>query len=233
MGTQLTKHQDGVIRSVEHRSPDSVKRYAAFITLSINQLRARTTVSDRFSEGARQHVRNILLDSVVALCAALGLRIGLAYSDQILDALGLGPDYEAALQTVLVVVASLFIITALVSLVRHAFRLIEDASLPVHAASGKRPALRDTMAYQVLRGLVVMAVIIGGFLMFTFIGAPFSSTPTYLVSLVAVILVLAYVFQRSVTRFNESFKSTFSEGFRVKEDGEIAKATTPPAKDLA
>ncbi len=233
VGTQLTKHQDGVIRSVEHRSPDSVKRYAAFITLSINQLRARTTVSDRFSEGARQHVRNILLDSVVALCAALGLRIGLAYSDQILDALGLGPDYEAALQTVLVVVASLFIITALVSLVRHAFRLIEDASLPVHAASGKRPALRDTMAYQVLRGLVVMAVIIGGFLMFTFIGAPFSSTPTYLVSLVAVILVLAYVFQRSVTRFNESFKSTFSEGFRVKEDGEIAKATTPPAKDLA
>jgi CPA2 family monovalent cation:H+ antiporter-2 len=233
IGTQFTKHQDGVIRYVEHRSPDSVKRYAAFITLTINQLRARTSVSDRFSEEARGHVRNILLDSVVALCAALGLRIGLAYTDQILDTIGLGPDYTDAFQTVLVVVASVFIITALASLVRHAFRLIEDASLPIHTSEGKRRALSETLSYQVLRALVVMAVIVGGFLMFTFIGAPFASTPAYLLVLVVVIIVLAYVFQRSVSQFNESFKITFSESFRVKGDGEPEATQQAPSKDLA
>jgi hypothetical protein len=210
-----------------------LKRYAAFITLSINQLRARATVADRFPDSARERVRDILLDAVVALCAALGLRIGLAYSDQILDALGIGNEYDDAFQTVLVVVASVFIITALVSLVRHAFRLIEEASFPIHIASGQRRALRETLSYQVLRGLVLMSVMTGGFLMFTFIGAPFANTPVYLVTLVVVILALAFVFQRSVSQFNERFKSTFSEGFRVKEYGEHGEMLEPPAKDLA
>jgi CPA2 family monovalent cation:H+ antiporter-2 len=232
VGSQLTKHQDGVTRYIEHRSPDSVKRYAAFITLAINQLRARVTVSDRISDRAQERVRDILLDSVVALCTALGLRLGLAYTDQILDAIGLGPDYMDAFQTVLVVLASVFIITAMVSLVRHAFRLIEEASLPIHSADGKRRVLRETLSYQVLRALVVMAVIVGGFLMFTFIGAPFASTPAYLLVLVLVVFLLAYVFQRSVSQFNERFKATFSEGFRVKEDGEPSKAVPPATKDL-
>jgi CPA2 family monovalent cation:H+ antiporter-2 len=233
VGTQLTKHQDGVLRFVEHRSPESLERYAAFITLSINQLRARATVADRFPDSARERVRDILLDSVVALCTALGLRLGLAYTDQILAALGLGTEYEGAYQTVLLVATSVFIITALASLVRHSFRLIEEASLPIHTANGQRRALRETLSYQVLRGLVVMAVITGAFLMFTFIGAPFANTPVYLVTLVVVILALAFVFQRSVTQFNERFKSTFSEGLRAKELGSPREAPAPPAKDLA
>jgi CPA2 family monovalent cation:H+ antiporter-2 len=233
VGSQLTKHQDGVIRYVEHRSPDSVKRYAAFVTLTINQLRARTTVSDRISDSTRVKVRDILLDSVVALCTALGLRIGLAYTDQILDAIGLGLEYKDAFQTIMVVVASVFIITALASLVRHAFQLIEEASLPIHTTEGKRRALRETLSYQVLRALVVMSVILGGFLMFTFIGAPFASTPAYLFTLVAVIILLAYVFERSVVQFNERFKTTFSEGFRVKDEGGPEEATATRPKDLA
>jgi CPA2 family monovalent cation:H+ antiporter-2 len=233
VGTQLTKHQEGVIRSVEHRSPDSVKRYAAFITLAINQLRARATVSDRISDTARERVRDILMDAVVALITALGLRIGLAYTDQILDAFGLGPEYADAFQTVLVVLTSVFIFTALASVVRHAFRLIEEASVPIHTASGRRRALRETLSYQVLRALVVMAVIAGGFLMFTFIGAPFASTPIYLMTLVLVVIVVAFVFKRSVSQFNERFKATFSEGLRVKEAGGHGVVAPPAPKDLA
>jgi CPA2 family monovalent cation:H+ antiporter-2 len=233
VGTQLTKHQRGVIRTVEHRSPDSVKRYAAFITLAINQLRARATVSDKISDRTQERVRDILLDSVVALCTALGLRIGLAYTDRILEAFGLGPDYTDAFQTVLVVLASVFIITAMVSLVRHAFRLIEEASVPIHTDSGKKRALRETLSYQVLRALVVMAVIVVGFLMFTFIGAPFASTPAYLGALVLAVIVLASVFRRSVSQFNEQFKATFSEGLRVKGVGGPGHPVAPPQKDLA
>jgi hypothetical protein len=165
-------------------------------------------------------VRDILLEVVLVLCAALGLRISLAYTDEILAALGLGPDYEGLFQTLLIVVASVFIITALVALVRQVFRLIEEASLPIHSPGSKKRALKDTISYQVLRALVVMAVIVGGLLLFTFIGAPFTYTPVYLLTLVIVVLVLAYVFKRSVSSFNERFKSTFFEGLRVKdEDG--------------
>jgi hypothetical protein len=126
-----------------------------------------------------------------------------------------------------------FIITALASLVRHAFRLIEEASVPIHTANGRVRPLRETLSYQVMKALVVMAVIVGGFMMFTFIGAPFASTPVYLLALVGVILVLTYVFQRSVSQFNERFKTTFSEGLRVKDEGETGEATPAPPKDLA
>lgn len=232
VGSQLTKNQSGVIRYVEHRSPESVKRYAAFVTLTIYQLRARASVSDRISDDTRRRVRDIMLDAVVALITALGLRLGLAYTDQILEAVGLGTDYADAFQTVLVVLTSVFIITALVSMVRHAFRLIEEASLPIHREDGRRRALPETLSYQVMKALVVIAVIAGGFMMFTFIGAPFASTPVYLLALVGVVLVLAYVFKRSVSQFNERFKVTFSEGLRVKDDGETGEPPEPP-KDLA
>jgi len=232
-GTQLTRYQGSVIGFVERRSPDSLKRYAAFITLTINQLRARATVGDRFPETARERVSDILLDAVVVMCAALGLRIGLAYTEQILGAFNLGPDYEGAFQTMLVVVVSVFIIVAIVSLVRHAFLLISEASLPLHTDGVPRRALKDTISYQVLRALVVMAVIVGSFLMFTFIGAPFANTPVYLLTLVLVTVLLALVFQRSVSSFNQRFKSTFSEGFRVKEEEAHGDGGAPHGKDLA
>ena len=233
VGTQLTKHQASVIHAVEGRSPPSLKRYAAFITLAINQLRSRASVSDRFPDSARSRVNEILLDAVIILCAALALRLGLAYTDQILEATGLGADLEGVYQTVLVVATSVFIITALATSVRQALKLIEEASLPIHVDGGQRRALRDTISYQVLRGIVVMAVIVGGFLLFIFIGAPFAGTPFYLLTLVAVIILLAYVFQRSVTSFNRRFKETFSEGLRVKEELDREEAPVAPARDLA
>ena len=233
IGTQLTKHQASVIGFVEHRSPDSFKRYAAFITLTINQLRSRATVSDRFSETVGQRVRDILLEAVLVLCAALGLRLSLAYTGEILEALGLDPDYNRLFQTLLIVVASVFIITALVALVRQAFRLIEEAALPIHSPGSKERALKDTISYQVLRALVVMAVIVGGFLLFTFIGAPSAYTPVYLLALVIVVVVLAYVFKRSVSSFNERFKTTISDGLRVKVEEVPREGPAAPARDLA
>ncbi|MCJ2539979.1 MAG: cation:proton antiporter [Candidatus Thermoplasmatota archaeon] len=233
VGTQLTKHQASVIGFVEHRSPGSFKRYAAFITLTINQLRSKAVVSDRFPETVGHRVRDILLEAVLVLCAALGLRLCLAYSGEILDALGLDPDYERPFQTLLIVVASVFIITALVALVRQVFRLIAEASLPIHIPGSTRRALKDTISYQVLRALVVMAVIVGGFLLFTFIGAPSAYTPAYLMTLVIVIVVLAYVFKRSVSSFNERFKATISDGLRVKMDEAPGKGPAESAKDLA
>ena len=233
LGTQLTKHQASVIGFVEHRSPESFKRYAAFITLTINQLRSRAVVPDRFPDTAGQRVRDIMLEAVLVLCAALGLRLSLAYTDEILDALGLGPDYERHFQTLLIVVASVFIITALVAMIRQAFRLIEEASLPIHSPGSKRRALKDTISYQVLRALVVMAVIVGGFFLFTFIGAPFAYTSAYLLTLAVVVVVLAYVFKRSVSSFNESFKSTFSEGLRVKDEEGPVEGPGVSARDLA
>jgi CPA2 family monovalent cation:H+ antiporter-2 len=233
IGTQLTKHQASVMGFVEQRSPESFKRYAAFITLTINQLRSRAAVSDRFTETVGHRVRDILLEAVLVLCVALGLRLSLAYTGEILDALGLRSDYQQLFQTLLIVVASVFIITALVALVGQAFRLIEEASLPIHGPGSKKRALKDTVSYQVLRALVVMAVIVGGFLLFTFIGAPFAYTPAYLLTLVIVVVVLAYVFKRSVSSFNESFKSTFSEGLRVKGEGGPQEGPAASPRDLA
>jgi len=233
IGTQLTKHQASVIGFVERRSPGSFKRYAAFITLTINQLRARAVVSDRFSESVGRRVRDILMEAVLVLCVALGLRLGLAYTNEILDALGLGPDYQQLFQTLLIVVASVFIITALVALVRQVFRLIEEASFPIHSPGSKKRALKDTISYQVLRALVAMSVIGGGFLLFTFIGVPFAYSPAYLMVLVIVVVVLAYVFKRSVTSFNEHFKTTISDGFRVKEEGVPREGPVASTRDLA
>ena len=233
IGTQLSRHQSSVIGFVEHRSPESFKRYAAFITLTINQLRSRAVVSDRFPETVGHRVRDIMLEAVLVLCVALGLRLGLAYSGEILDALGLGLDYEQLFQTLLIMVASVFIITALVAMVRQVFRLIEEASIPIHSPGSKRRALKDTISYQVLRALVVMAVIIGGFLLFTFIGAPFAYTPAYMLTLVIAIVALAYVFKRSVTSFNERFKTTISDGLRVKDEEVPGEGPAAPARDLA
>ncbi len=233
IGTQLTKHQASVTGFVERRSPGSFKRYAAFITLTINQLRSRAVVSDRFSESVGRRVRDILLEAVLVLCVALGLRLGLAYTEEILDALGLGSDYQQLFQTLLIVVASVFIITALVAMVRQVFRLIEEASLPIHSPGSKRRAIKDTISYQVLRALVVMAVIVGGFLLFSFIGAPFTYTPVYLLTLLTVVVVLAYVFKRSVTSFNNRFKTTISDGLRVKEEEISGEGPAASGKDLA
>jgi len=170
---------------------------------------------------------------VLVLCVALGLRLGLAYTDEILDTLGLGQEYERLFQTLLIVVASVFIITALVAMIRQAFRLIEEASYPIHSPGSKKRALKDTISYQVLRALVVMAVIVGGFLLFTFVGAPFAYTSAYLLTLVIVVVVLAYVFKRSVSSFNESFKTTFSDGLRVKTEDVPSEEPVASARDLA
>ena len=139
----------------------------------------------------------------------------------------------AAPVIMLQVVASVFIFTALFALVRQAFRLIEEASVPIHTPEGGKRALKDTISYQVLRALVVMAVIIGGFLLFTFIGAPFANTPLFLLILIVVILVLAIVFQRSVSSFNDRFKSTFYEGLQVKGEEEPIEVPDEPKRDLA
>jgi K+/H+ antiporter YhaU regulatory subunit KhtT len=133
----------------------------------------------------------------------------------------------------LIVVASVFIITALVALVRQVFRLIEEASLPIHSPGSKKRALKDTISYQVLRALVVMGVIIGSFLLFTFMGAPFAYTPVYLLTLAITVVALAYVFKHSVTSFNERFKTTISDGFRVKEEEAPREGPAASTKDLA
>jgi CPA2 family monovalent cation:H+ antiporter-2 len=226
VGTQLNKHQDGIIGTMARRTPESVQRYVAFISLSINQLRSRASVSHRISDSTREHVKEIMMDVVIILCTALGLNLGLAYSSAILDYLGLGTHLQRAFEIGLLVLALVIIITAFIALIRRVFRLVEEATFPILISDKKKRALKKTIAYQALRAIVTMVAILGGAFLVTFIMILLTSSPLYLLFLAAAVVVIAYVFKRTVSSFNERFKATFREGLRVKEDG------APPHRDL-
>lgn len=229
VGAQLTKNQERVLDTIGRRTPQSMKQYAAFLTLTLNQLRSQASLSGRLSTAMREHVKEILLDSVLILCAALGMRLGLAFSADILAALGVGEELLTVFEMALVLVTLVIIITAFIALMRSAFKLIREASLPLISPEGGKRPLKQTVAYQSLRATVILAVLIGGSLVVTFIGTPFAPSPSYLLILVGVAAVVAYVLERSVVSFNERFKLTFREGLKVKEDAEVPQ---PPGAVL-
>lgn len=233
VGSLLTRQQGAIIGSLERRVPISVQRYAAFVTLAINHFGARAAVSRRINESTRKDVNDVLLDVGLILAAALGLRLGLAYSSEILSAVGLEEGLLQTFELAVVLVALVFILAAFVALMRRMFHLIKEAALPIQLPDGKRRSLKQTVAYQALRALVAMVAIVAGTFLVAFIVAPYASTPVLLLALVVGALVIAIVFERTVSSFNERFRLTFKEGLRVKEDdGARPPEPTPTAKDL-
>ncbi len=233
VGTTLTRGQGAIIGSLERRTPVSVKRYLAFITLTINQVRSRAAVSSRISESAREDVKEIVLDVVVILTAILALRFGLAYSSDILSAIGLEEGLLRTFELAMVLVALIFIITALVALTRRVIHLVREAALPIQLPEGRRRSLKATVAYQTMRALLSMVAIVGGTLLVVFIAAPYTPTPVLLLALVSMALVIVFVFERSVASFNERFKLTLREGLRSKGEEEVEPPPPPlPDRDI-
>ena len=228
VGTLLSNQQGAVINSLERRVPMSVKRYLAFITLTINQVGARATVSNRISESAREDVNDILLDVVLILTTVLGLRLGLAYSSDILSAIGLEEGLLRSFEFAVILIALIFIIAAFVALMRKLFHLIREAAFPIQLPDGKRRSLKQTVAYQALKALALMIAIAGGTFIVTFITAPYASTPVLILALFVGALFFGYIFERSVISFNERFKLTFKEGLRIKEEDEVKPEVPAP-----
>ena len=232
VGAQLTMNQEKVLDNIGRRTPQSVKRYTAFLTLTLNQLRSQASLSGRISAAMREHVREILLDSVLILCAALGMRLGLAFSSDILAALGVTDELLTVFEMALVLVTLVIIITAFIALMRSAFKLVGEASLPLVSPEGGKRPLKQTVTYQSLKAMIFLSVLVGGTLVVTFIGTPLAPSPSYLLILVVVAVVAAYVFERSVVSFNERFKLTFREGLKVKEDAELPELPAKVPVDL-
>ncbi len=232
VGSLVGSRQDATIAWIARKAPPSVKRYTAFITLTINEMRSRASASRRISEEVREHVREILLEAFVIVATIILLRLGWVYSGPILDGMGLRRELESAFEMALLVTALVVSLTAFYALMRRVFAFIQVASTPIFSGEGVIRPLKETVAYQALRALVAVLALIGGVVLITLVALPYSSSSLYLLALVIVALVIAYIFNRTVESFNDRFKQAFRQGFGTPSDPGRPSMGPTPQRDL-
>jgi CPA2 family monovalent cation:H+ antiporter-2 len=232
VGSLVNARQEAAIGSIARVTPASLKRYTAFITLTITELRSPTGGRGRISERTRETVREIMLEGLVIVATTILLRLGLTYSGQILDALDLRAELEGTFELVLLVAALVVSLTAFYALMRRVFMLVRAASTPLISGDGKRRALKETIAYQSLRALVTLVALVGGTMVVFIVVIPHAPWGLFVLSLVMVALVIVYVLNRSVESFNERFKRVF-RGDPIASDEDVTGPAVPsPERDL-
>lgn len=240
INTYVNRNTAKTIKAISRRMPISLKRYAAFITLSLNHFKVHARSSGHTSREAKQYLRDIMMNVTIIMLATLILRLSIINSLPLLTYLGLSQTVKMPFIITLSILAMVIIITAFVTLLRAIFKLIDAVSLPTYASFNKARLRKDTLTYQVFKALVLTCVVMGATVIMAFIATSYISfSPLYLVIFVVMALAISYFFHRSVELFNTRIKKMLMDGLersetlrKSAEDGEYEQKKDLPISSL-
>ena len=233
INSYISKYSASITNYLEKKIPVSFKRYLAFITLQLNAFKLSMNSSETISDETKDRIKSIIVDIVIIITALFMLRLVTYYSESLIEFVGLSEELEDLFMLLLFFTALVVILTATIAIAKSSFRIIEMASLPLYIRNGSKRKPGEVIAYQIFRGLAVMALMIISTMFLIFILVIYLSlSPLFLLIVAAVILMFGYLLHSSVEGFNEKIKVVLLKGIMgPKEPGGVDKEV-PESNDL-
>lgn len=238
INSYTSKYSNQIINFLDRNLPKSFKRYLAFITLQIQEYKHNIGSSKRISNETKDNLRMIILDVIVIISTLFLLKLATSFSIALLDFFGLEKEFENTLLLIITIIAFGVIITALIAAAKSLFKIIEMASLPIYIGPGVKRSLKDIIAFQVFRGLVISTLImISAICVILFVVNYLPFSLKFLPLIVFMILMLGYLSYNSVGKFNEKIKIVLMKGFKDSnlknfDDDELPDSRDLPVSDI-
>ncbi len=235
----LTAKTHHIIRGLSARTPLSLKRYFAFFTLSVNSFKARSRGSKHLSTKASSHLREIAGSIVLILFMLVAWRFAMEFSPAIMRSMNLDAGHLFAFRLIISLIALVMVLTSLLMILLSSWRFLENVSMPTYATFYRKRLRQDSIGFHTFKAVVLVnIVLVGMVVVIVVLTGLLGYRPIFLVIIAITILIMTYLFYRSVHTFNSHMTRLLIRGLQrsqapqLQDEPDVKKVAPAKPKDL-